>query len=266
MPTAAWFAWWLLVPDRSDNGKSLYEIARAVPEGFVDSFAGLAFGRTELGILLMLAYAVLLGWRLRRGVGASANELAWIAALATWWVGLAYSRPSSVTEPVRYELVGTALVILACLPTTRSTLPTTRSRNWRRVNAHTVVAASLVIGGLVVVVNRPGISSENSALKSEHRQIRQGLIVANLGPDVLADSARLFVGGGTEIASRHYRELVAEFGTPFATEPANPDSAIVDLARIRRTRRRRSRGRQRVHAARGPDCGGARRSPRAPHG
>ena len=68
-------------------------------DGIGESFAGLAFGNDGLGLVLAGAFVLLLGWRLRKGPSACANELAWCAALGFWWAGLALSRDSAT---VRY--------------------------------------------------------------------------------------------------------------------------------------------------------------------
>ena len=98
-------------------------MADPILTGIRDSFAGLAFGNVGLGTVLALAFVALLAWRLRRGPSACANELAWSAALVFWWAGLAISRTGSLDDTFRYEFVGSAFVLLACLPTKSTNLP-----------------------------------------------------------------------------------------------------------------------------------------------
>ena len=90
----------------------------------MNTFEALAFGLRPLGILLAIAFAAHLGWRLRQGLVASANVLAWTTALSVWWIGLTYSRGILVdTGTFRYLFVSVVFVVLAMIPPTPLKLP-----------------------------------------------------------------------------------------------------------------------------------------------
>ena len=157
VPSAAWLIWFVGFGEAEARQSSAFaglttgQTIREAFEGVVNTFEALAFGIRPLGILLALAFAAHLGWRLRQGLVASANVLAWTAALSVWWIGLIYSRGILAdTETFRYLFVGAVFIVLAMIPPKPLKLPdATRSLT-------AAVAVALAIG-VAVLVNRPDI-------------------------------------------------------------------------------------------------------------
>ncbi len=233
-PTAAWAAWWLLAGGARSRGST---VARSATEnldylrhGVSASFRALAFGNRILGLMLVALFAANLIWRLRKGPRNARHELSWCAALLVWWLGLAYSREGTDALVFRYELVGSAFVILGSLPAHRPT--------WagREVNSRGVVAAAIVVAGLLVYENHNAIFGDAHRLLREGAEVRQQLVVANLGRDIVPDRTRLPSVSATAGA---YRALTDGFGTPDGTSTSHPDARIIALGAIRPIERSR---------------------------
>src|SRR5207245_10334244 len=119
VPMAAWTTWWLFIsPRTSALDRSPSAMFDFIVEGIAASFRGLVFDNGVLAVVLAAAFVVTLCWRLRNGLRACRNEIAWTVALFAWWFALAYSRGAIVgAHAVRYDLAGSAFVVLAFLPT-----------------------------------------------------------------------------------------------------------------------------------------------------
>jgi hypothetical protein len=224
-PTAAWAAWWLLASgERSRDSRSATESLDYLRHGVSASFRALAFGNRNLGVMLVALFAANLIWRLRKGPRNARHELSWCAALLVWWLGLAYSRQGTDALVFRYELVGSAFVILGSLPAHRPT--------WagRELNSRGVVASAIVVAGLLAYENHNAIFGDAHRLLREGAEVRQQLVVANLGRDVVADGTRLPL---VSAPAGVYRALTNEFGTPDGTSTTHPDARIVALGAIR---------------------------------
>ena len=78
------------------------ELIRKVYEGVLGTFEALAFDNRVLGVLLAIAFAIHLVWRIRQGLAAAANAIAWSAALLVWWAGLAYYPRCSASIPTTF--------------------------------------------------------------------------------------------------------------------------------------------------------------------
>jgi hypothetical protein len=117
-------------------------------------------------------------------------------------------------------------VILAFLPAQR---PRRSLGTHRRAEA----IAALFVAGLVVYANHGDIFHDARSLETAQRRIRQNLIVANLGPEVVPDSAVIGVGGFATLSAGAYRNLVANFGVPPGTRPRQPDVALIALGGFR---------------------------------
>jgi hypothetical protein len=237
VPTAAWVAWWRIAPRRARARPSLHDGATTVLDGVRASFRGLVAESAVLGALLGIFFVGLLVARLRNGRRASCNQLAWTAALVSWWSGLAVSRSGAIAGAFRYQLVGSAFVLLAFLPSQ----PQPRvPRSWRRIargNAHAVRVAllgvAILVAGLIVVMNHGGIEETSRSLAFDHRLVRQRLIIANLGPEFFPDRVGINMGGASgSLPAGQVRELIAKYGAPPGTRPSEPDAALVRLGRI----------------------------------
>ncbi|MCU1464516.1 MAG: hypothetical protein JWM72_444 [Actinomycetia bacterium] len=231
VPSAAWGGWWLLVGDqgRGPLARTFSQGVEFVRHGLAGSFQGLVGGNRLLGLVLAVLFVVNLGWRVRRGPRIACHELAWSAALLFWWVALAYSRGLlSSSDAVRYRFVGSVLVILAFLPVQRPSRAL-------RMHGRAAVIAGLVVAGLVVSTNHGGIFHEARALEIGHRRIRQNLIVANLGTEVVPDRVIIPLGGFASLSAGDYRSLVVKYGAPPRTRPERPDVALIALGGFRVT-------------------------------
>lgn len=230
VPTGAWGGWWLFVAHQSRGllSRTFSQSVDFARDGVVGSFQGLVGGNRLLGLLLGIVFVVNLGWRVRRGPRIACHELAWSAALVSWWIGLSYARGVlASSDAFRYRVVGSAFVILAFLPAQRP------SRALRHGRAE--VLAGLVVAGLVVYTNHGGIFHDARALEIGYRRTRQNLIVANLGPEVVPDRVTIRLGGYASLSAAEYRNLVVKFGAPPGTRPEHPDVALIALGGFRLT-------------------------------
>ena len=227
VPSGLWGVWFLAY-SRNDSDAGVValdtgELIRKVYDGVLGTFEALAFDNRILGVLLAIAFAIHLVWRIRQGLAAAANAIAWSAALLVWWTGLAYSRGALVdSDNFRYVYVGAVFVVLAMIPPKRVKLPeATRS-------LAAAVAAMVAIGG-IVLLHRQEIL-EGAVMT---RNISRGAVtlatIANLGPDAVPDAEKLPITIG--LTGAEYREVVDRWGAMPGTEPH---------ARPRSIRRRRA--------------------------
>ena len=194
-------------------------------DGVAGSFRGLVFDSRALAFVLAIAFVMTLCWRLRQGVRASRNEIAWTVALLAWWVGLAYSRGVFFDRHVvRYELVGSAFVVLAFLPT--------RTTTWRFLDRRVALAAGVAFAAAVVLLNHGAIFENQRELAQSYRQIRINTVVGNLDSAVVPDKTALYLGGLANLTAREYRHLVAQFGAPPGSRPKDIDASIVALGDV----------------------------------
>ena len=229
VPTLAWGVWWLFVStrDRGPHPRTFSQSLHFTRDGITGSFQGLVLDNRLLGVVLGILFLVNLGRALRRGPVIARHQLAWTAALCAWWIGLSYSRGLlASSDTVRYRFVGSAFVILAFLPAQR---PSRLLWKLRRVG----IVAGLIVAGLVVYANHGGIFRDARALESQHRRVRQNLIVANLGPQIVPDRVLIPLGGYASLSAGEYRNLVVKFGTPPGTRPQQPDVALIALGGYR---------------------------------
>jgi hypothetical protein len=224
LPTAAWFAWWILISHRSHSALPLSFASQVafVRTGIIHSFYGLVGGNPVLGTLLALAFVANLGWQLRRGPRHACHELAWTVGLVAWWVGLAQARgrlDSSLA--FRYQLIGSSFVVLAFLPRRRiEPLPA-----W--LTDRVTKCAAVLVGLLLIVANAPGIFPTIRHGVVSGGALRQVQIAASLGPKVVPDKVLISTGILSAMPASQYRQLIRRYGAPAGTTPADPDAAIV---------------------------------------
>lgn len=153
LPSFAWLLWWRLeVPAESgmivdERPDTLRLVWRAL--GYAaESFASLALTNRAAGVVLLAAFVIHAIWRLRQGLDAAANVLAWSAALMLWWFGLVRTRWPFLEEPsFRYELLSAGFILLAVLPRRPAVWAGARVQDRRRR-----VGATVAILGLAVVL------------------------------------------------------------------------------------------------------------------
>jgi hypothetical protein len=227
VPMAAWTTWRLLMSQHT-RGNGVHSPSRLIHfvfDGIAASFRGLVFNSSALAVLLATAFLITLCSRLRQGVRASRNEVAWSVVLVAWWVGLAYTRGALGTQAVRYDLAGSAFIVLAFLPT--------RVKTWRMLHQPVALAAGAAFAALVVLVNHGVIFENQRELALEYDGIRANLMVGNLDAAVVPDRVLLPVGGLAPLSAGEYRRLVAKFGRPPGTRAKDLDAAVVALGGVR---------------------------------
>jgi len=139
LPSAAWFTWWaVFVPPDAEEVQRLrpgvLELAEDAVRHAAESFRFLALGNRVAGGVLLVLFTVHAVWRVRQGLGAAANVLAWTGALLFWWFGLFWSRWLLIGDPpaFRYEWVSAGFILLAVLPPGPVTLPSWASASTRK--------------------------------------------------------------------------------------------------------------------------------------
>jgi hypothetical protein len=230
VPCGLWTVWWLLAPD--DGSATVRAPIRTqvafVADGVRGSFEGLVFGAPALGVLLAAGFVALLAWRFARDRPAGLAQLAWTAALAAWWVGLAQSRAQlGAPDTFRYQFVGSVFVLLAMLPEV--------TPSWARGPRPATVpaVASLAFVALAAATSAGDLPGSTRHLRFDSDRVRQQLIVANLGPEAMPDDVELQLGTFRRLPAGRYRELTAAMGVPPGTQPADVDAALVALGRVR---------------------------------
>jgi hypothetical protein len=232
VPCALWAVWWLLAPD--DGSPTVRAPVRTqaafVADGVRGSFEGLALGAPALGMLLAAGFVALLAWRLARDRPAGLAQLAWTAALAVWWVGLAQSRAHAISpDTFRYQFVGSVFVLLALLPEV--------TPSWARGPrpAAAPAVAGLAFAVLAAATSAGDLPGSTRQLRLESDRVRRQLIVANLGPEAMPDDVELVLGAFKRLPAGRYREMVDAMGVPPGTRPADVDAALVALGSVRAT-------------------------------
>lgn len=224
-PSVLWLAWWRLEvpPDAgvlsSDRPDELHLVWGALGHAS-ESFASLALGDRRAGLVLLAAFLCLAVWRLRHGLDASANVLAWSAALCFWWYGIMRSRWLFLDGPpiFRYELVSVGFIMLAVLPRRPASWAGVLVDNRRKTTAATVavvgLAAALVFSG------RPDLQmfAREQALIGQANRIRVALIA--VGPHVIPDETAYPVGLGYLDAGQ-VRDALSAYPSPTFLEDAD---------------------------------------------
>ena len=227
-PLAAWTTWWLLVAQttRGRGEHSPSQVIEFVFDGIAASFRGLVFDNRGLAVFLGIAFVLTLCWRIRQGVRACRNEIAWTVALVAWWVGVAYSRGVVIgTDVVRYDLIGSSFVVLAFLPT--------RTTTWRMTHRRVALAGGVAFAAAVVLLNHGAIFENQRNLAQGYRSVRINTIVGNLGSAAVPDNVLLRLGGLATMSAGEYRHLVAKFGAPPGSRSKDADASIVALGDAR---------------------------------
>ena len=246
-PLAAWALWWLTVAHtpRDAAQRTAAQSRDLVVNGIIRSFDGLVGGNRVLGGMLMVVFAGSLAWAVARGarsvhgrpLGAvvaglrsADHQLAWTAALVAWWVGLAYSRGRFAFPGVfRYQFLGSALVVLAFLPSRRP------ARIADRLGGRDATVLAIVASLLILAVNHSGITRQSRLMTVESDRIRANMVQVNLGPATVPDTARVGLGPGDNptLSAGLYRRLVGQLGTPPRTRPGDPDATVLALVPTR---------------------------------
>jgi hypothetical protein len=235
LPSAAWLAWYIVVvPPDSEAVRELrpgvLDLAEDAVRHATESFRFLALGNRVVGGTLLAAFIVQAAWRLRQGLAAAANVLAWTAGLLFWWFGLMWSRWLLVGDPpaFRYEWVSAGFVLLAVLPVARIGLPRWATASTRKGALLATVVALLVAGFLVHAV-RPDVREFARRHAAYGRQTR-GQVAVVLDPRASIPDDVAF---GFNLANRtagELRDVLEAFGSDDGRRKA--DEMLVDIGAV----------------------------------
>ena len=195
--------------------KSLAATVRLAIEQSFGSFRQLGLDNRFLAALLVVGYLVLLVVRLRRGWASAAHQIAWTAALATWWLGLAWTRwillDGVLTHgrTFRYDFVGAVFLVLGALPSGRASLPEQWAAPARRLAPAGALVAMVVAVALFWGQTRETMQVWRNGAKAAKVQS------ASLGlpRGTISDSTNLGTLFGL-ITVGQARQVVANFGPP----------------------------------------------------
>lgn len=170
VPVASWLVW-LIVTAGTDESQldPPVTIAQAIDTATRVAwtpFQHLGLDNPVLSVALLVAFVAYGVWRLRQGLDAASNFLAWSAALTVWSVGLGTARgPDALINGYwqlgeivyRYQLVALVFVLLAVVPREPIRWPrqvAIATDAWRQVAAAVLVvvagwAGSAAIGSHV---------------------------------------------------------------------------------------------------------------------
>jgi hypothetical protein len=226
VPSAMWVLWYIVVSNTHRTaGRNPWELVQFAWGGILESFEGLGLGYRFLGIVLMLAFAAVFIWRLRTGLLAAVNAVSWTVALIVWWLWIGYIRSGNHGYP--NQLVGSAFIILAVLPTTA--FP---DRVREVLESIPVALAAFALCGLVVIANHNEILDRADTLADQGRIITQQFVAANLKAANVPDNAVLNTFGGGSPTAETYRDLTTVHGVPGASKTIEPDRRIIDLGSV----------------------------------
>ena len=235
-PLALWGAWWL-AEVRGNQSRFRREMTHGEALGYARDIAWTAFDHLGLGhpvlaavvVMAFVGYGV---WRLRQGLDASANLLAWATALAVWCSAVGYSRgpltfvegdPQTGSIQFRYQLVALGFVLLALIPRRRIRWPTrfplATDRRWLAAAAGLVLLVG-VAGGAAMLdrVNHNAAAFERGAASS-----RALVTELELDPDGIPDAEVLRRYGFLGLRAGEVRSLLDRYGHPHeATAPGPP--------------------------------------------
>jgi hypothetical protein len=239
VPSGLWALWWLFVNDydRPDFGAQEAtpgDALRFAVDLTAAAFGHLGFGLAGLGAVIAGAYAAHAAWRLRLGLDASANLLAWAGAQLVWGVALAQSRgPLAVTDAFRYQVVALGFLLLSVVPRTPRPLPSPGGQHERgeRVRRWAAVVVLVGVVGLHSVELWPDLRADVRQLDEVSARNRGTVQMVVLGPEVVPDDESWFDLGG--FSAGELRSLFARFGPPASSDPARVDPALAALGLVR---------------------------------
>lgn len=164
VPTAAWLVWLMAAEPFAqtlvgEERPGLFELVSLTATLLAGSFSSLALANDVGGWIVLGLFVAVVYRRLYQGVAASAEALAWTAALGAWWFGLAWNRSFYANEDIfRYKQVSAVLILLAVTPR----VPVDWSPLTRRLEAswpgrHVGARARPLIGPVIVVLVALGL-------------------------------------------------------------------------------------------------------------
>ncbi|MGH9227201.1 MAG: hypothetical protein ACRD07_00460 [Acidimicrobiales bacterium] len=236
LPTGAWLVWWLVfVPPDSEAVQALrpgvLDLAEDAVRHAAASFKYLALGNRVAGGVLLVMFIAHAGWRVRRGLAAAANVLAWSAALLFWWFGLVWSRWLLIeaTPGFRYQWVSAGYVLLAVLPAGHGTLPRWASASTRR-GALLGSAGVLLVAAALTHSVRPDVR-DFARTHAAYGRINRGQAAVAAEPNAgLSDDVTFGFNLG-RLTAGQLRQLLDNYGG--VGDPGETDELLVDIGAVR---------------------------------
>ena len=237
LPTAAWLGWWVVLapPDSEvvqDLRPGVLELAGDALGHAAGSFRFLALGNRLLGVVLLAVFLVHAAWRIRQGLGAAANVLAWSAALLFWWLGLMWSRVIVVLTdelPFRYEWVSAGYILLAMVPMRRVHLPAWASASTRK-NAILAATGVLLVAAFLAHAVRPDAQAFARQAAGTGR-VTRGLAAIVMDPNAgVPDGATVRLGGLASLTAGQLRHVLTTYGADGG--PGETDGLLVNLGAV----------------------------------
>jgi hypothetical protein len=234
VPLALWAAWWLAVArdDRPDLGPAKPTVTQALRFAWdlgYEALSSVALGSGIVAGTLAVALLAYAGWTLRRGIRASANLAAWLAALAVWGVGLANSRAFLAGAfPFRYQLPAMAFLALAIVPRPSARLGARIPALVERRALAVAAIAILALGGARALAVRDDLRASARFLGQVGRVTRGETMMLGLGPGLILDDTQMALRFGW-LRAGEVRELLDRYGQPFPTTVADADRRLVQL-------------------------------------
>ena len=235
LPSAAWLVWWLvLVPPDSEEVQELrpgvLELAEDAVRHAAASFRYLALGNRVVGAVLLAMFIAYAAWRVRQGLTAAANVLAWTAGLLFWWFGLMWTRWLLIgaTPAFRYVWVSAGFILLAVLPTGRVTVPSWASASTRK-GAVLGATAVLLVAAFLAHAVRPD-AQQAGRTAAAYGRVTRGQAAVILDPNAaIRDGVKLGFSLGS-LTARQLRELRHTYGGDGGT--GETDELLVDIGAV----------------------------------
>ena len=235
-PSAAWFAWWLIVvgksPDLGPLALTTSQTIKFIRGLAFTPFVSAGLGNEWLGYVLLGAF-VIVGIRMvSKGLDAGANFLAWSIGVLVWALGLATSRGVLAnTATFRYRYGALALVLLAVVPRRPIRWPRRFPIATDRRYVLAGACAVLLLGGARGLAVRSDLQAYAAQQAGFGRAARGETLVLGLGPTVVGDDVVLSFGFGG-LRAGALRSLLSEYHNPLATSRATIDHKLVDLGLV----------------------------------
>lgn len=216
-PLAAWITWRALAvapePEWVSRARpSLGRLLRMAAEHSVDSFTQLGLGNRGAGWVLLAGFAALAAMRLRRGLSAAAEHLAWSGALLVWWFGLAWSRWLFLDNSFRYQNFGAVMILLAVVPREPVVWPAPIRSRLQRVR-RAAPAGITVLAAVVISTTLPDLHQFVDTMSTSGRDRHLDAVAINLPAAQIAGDEQLDVTLGNTDASA-IRSLFRAWGPP----------------------------------------------------
>lgn len=239
VPCALWAGWWVVIADMASASARVSltagETARAVGDLCYSPFFHAAFGNRPLTAILEVAFILYGATRLRRGLAAGANFVAWSGAMVIWPIALVHSRGDlGAIIPFRYAYVELVFALLAVVPRQPIIWPQPMALTNRRWLASAAVIV-LVFGGMRALAVRDGLQEFARAHAALGREAKGTVLALGLGPEVIPDRRPITFFGyhNPHGTAGQVRDLIDRYGSPFDASIVTADQDLVDLGIVR---------------------------------